>query len=172
MWNIQPIKGQVIADQLVEAPLEDNQPLHIEFPDESIMHLTEQSWKMFFDGSFTQHGFGARILFITSQKYSIPKAYKILFPCTNNIAEYEALVNGIKLAIEWKIVELHIYGDLQLIINQINDLYQTRDEKLMPYKRMVDDLKKYFTFVTFQQIPRTTNRAADAMATLASIPQL
>lgn len=59
------IKEQVIANQLAEAPLEDDQPLHIEFPDESIMHLTEQSWKMFFDGSFTQHGSGARILFIT-----------------------------------------------------------------------------------------------------------
>ena len=126
---------------------------------------------MFFDGSFTQNGSSAGILFIT-QKYSILKAYKILFPCTNNIAEYEALVNGIKLAIEWKIMELHIYGDSQLIINQINDLYKTKDEKLMPYKRMVDDLKKYFTSVSFQQILRTTNRAADAMATLASIPQL
>lgn len=84
---------------------------------------------MFFDGSFTQQGSGARIIFIAPQRYSILKAYKILFPCTNNIAEYEALLNGIKLAIEWKVVELHIYGDSQLIINQINDIYQTRDEK-------------------------------------------
>lgn len=166
------IKGQVIADQIVDAPLEDSQPLHIEFLDESIMHLTQRSWKMFFDGSFTQHGSSARIIFITPQKYSIPKDYKILFPCTNSIAKYEALVNGIKLAIEWKILELHIYGDSQLITNQINDIYQTRDEKLVPYKRMVDDLNKYFTFVSFQQIPRSANRAADAMATLVSIPQL
>lgn len=36
------IKGQVIADQLAEAPLEDTQPLHIVFLDESIMHLTQQ----------------------------------------------------------------------------------------------------------------------------------
>lgn len=95
-----------------------------------------------------------------------------MFPCTNNIVEYEALVNRIKLAIEWKVAELHIYGDSQLIINQINDAYQTRDEKLMPYKRMVDDLKKYFSFVSFQQIPKSANRVADTMATLASIPEL
>lgn len=37
---------------------------------------------------------------------------------------------------------------------------------------MVDYLKKYFAFVSFQQIPRSANRAADAMATLASIPEL
>lgn len=59
-----------------------------------------------------------------------------------------------------------------MVINQINDTYQTRDEKLMPYKRMVDDFKKYFAFVSFQQIPRLANRAADAMTTLASIPEL
>lgn len=98
--------------------------------------------------------------------------YKILFPCINNIAEYEALVNGIKLGIEWKVIKLYIYGDSQLIINQINDVYQTWDEKPVPYKRMVDDLKKYFIFVSFQLIPRSTNRTTDAMATLASIPQL
>ena len=59
------IKGQAIADQLASAPLTDDQPLHIEFRDESIMHVTQRSWKMFFDGSFTQHGSGAGILFIT-----------------------------------------------------------------------------------------------------------
>lgn len=58
------------------------------------------------------------------------------------------------------------------MINQINDLYQTKDEKMMPYKRMVDDFKKYFMFISFEQIPRSTNRVANDMATLASIQQL
>ena len=63
-------------------------------------------------------------------------------------------------------------GDSQLVINQVNDIYQTRDEKLLPYKHMVDDMKKYFSHITFQQIPRTDNKAADAMATLASLLQM
>ena len=124
---------------------------------------------MFFDGSFTQQGSGAGILFITPQRYSLPKAYKILFPCTNNIAEYEALINGMKIAAEWRVDQLNVFGDSQLVINQVNDTYQTRDEKLLPYKRMVDDLKKYFAHITFQQVPRADNKAADAMATLASL---
>lgn len=48
------IKGQTIIDQLVETPLSDYQMLHIEFLDESILHLTHQTWIMFFYGSFTQ----------------------------------------------------------------------------------------------------------------------
>lgn len=48
------IKGQAIVDQLAEAPLTDHQPLHITLSDDSILHLTHQTWIMFFDGSFIQ----------------------------------------------------------------------------------------------------------------------
>ena len=161
------IKGQVIADQLAEAPMQSSLPLNIDFPDESILTLTRKTWVMFFDGSFTQQGSGAGILFITPQRYSLPKAYKILFPCTNNIAEYEALINGMKIAAEWGVDQLNVFGDSQLIINQVNDIYQTKDEKLLPYKCMVDDMKQYFSHITFQQVPRADNKATDAMETLA-----
>lgn len=43
---------------------------------------------------------------------------------------------------------------------------------MVAYKKMVDSLKQYFTFVTFQKIPRAENKAADAMVTLASLLQL
>ena len=67
---------------------------------------------------------------------------------------------------------MHIYRDSQLVINQINNDYKTKDENLIPYKKLIDSLRKYFTFLTFQQIPRAENKVADAMATLASILQL
>ena len=88
-----------------------------------------------------QNGLGASVLFISPHGYMIPKSYKLLFPCTNNIAKYEALTNGRKMAIEWRIIELHIYGDSQLIINQVNDDCLTKNEKLVPYKKMVDSLR-------------------------------
>ena len=125
-------------------------PLNIDFHDESILKLTQKTWVMFFDGSFTQQGFSAGILFITPQRYSLPKAYKILFPCTNNIVEYEDLINGMKIAAEWRVDHLNVFGDSQLVINQVNDVYQKRDEKLLPYKCMVDDMKNYFSHITFQ----------------------
>ena len=57
-------------------------------------------------------------------------------------------------------------------MNQVNNEYQTKDDKLIPYKKLIDALRNYFTFVTFQQIPRAENKVVDAMATLASILQL
>ena len=52
-----------------------------------------------------------------------------MFPCTNNIAKCKALVNGMKIATEWRVDQLNIFGESQLIINQVNDVYQTKDEK-------------------------------------------
>ena len=39
-----------------------------------------------------------------------------------------------KMAIEWRVDELNIFKDSQLVINQVNDMYQTKDDKLVPYK--------------------------------------
>ena len=74
--------------------------------------------------------------------------------------------------IKWRIIELHICGDSQLIINQVNDDCLTKNEKLVPYKQMVDSLRLYYTFFSLQQIPRVENKVANAMAALASLLQL
>jgi len=155
------IKGQIIADQLAKAPLQDTTPMTFEFPDESLFNITAHSWKLYFDGSYTNHGSGVGILLVTPHGDTIPKSYHLLFPCTNNIAKYKALVIGLKMVTEWKIKELHVYGD-----------YQAKDEKLIPYKRMVDDFKEYFMIISFEQIPRIENKAADAMATIASFLEI
>lgn len=136
------IKGQVIIDQIVEAPLHGNHPLHIEFPDADVLNISVKQWALYFDGSYTQHGSRVGILFVTPQGHTIPRSYRLMFPCTNNTTSYEALIIGIKMAVELKITKLQVYGDTQIVINQVNDDYQIKDDKLMPYKRMIDDFKK------------------------------
>eukprot|EP01018_Ginkgo_biloba_P039365 Gb_08568 [translate_table: standard] len=146
--NQKAIKGQVLVDHLAKATLLESHPLIIRFLNESILSLDESpEWTLYFDGSFTTHGSGAGILFVTRQGDLIPKAFRIGFPCTNNIAEYEALISSLKLAIQWNIQHLLVLGDSQLIIKQVNDEYQTKDEKLIPYKRMVDSFKQYFVHI-------------------------
>ncbi len=77
-------------------------------------------------------GLGAGILFVTPQGDLIPKSYKISFPGTNNIAEYEGLVTRLCQAIRWNIKNLLVYGDSQLVIKQVTDEYHTKDEKFFP----------------------------------------
>ena len=109
---------------------------------------------------------------VTPQGDFILKAFKLRFPSTNNIAEYEALIAGLKIAVEWNITELQIFGDSQLIIKQVLNDYQTKDEKLLPYKELVDQLTQHFTKLQFTQVPRLQNKAADAMATIGSLLEI
>jgi hypothetical protein len=140
------IKGQVIVDQLVEAPLQGDHPIVADFPDDTIMTVAPSTpWKLFFDGSFTQKGSRAGILFVTPQGDLIPKSYKISFPCTNNITKYEGLVIGLRQAIRWNIKSLLVFGDSQLVIKLVTNEYHTKDEKLLPYCRIVEHLEQHFT---------------------------
>ena len=88
-------------------------------------------------------------MFVTPQGDLIPKSYKISFPCTNNIAEYEGLVIGLCQAIKWNIKNLLVFGDSQLVIKQVTNEYHTKDEKLLPYHRIVEDLKKHLIEIVF-----------------------
>lgn len=104
----------------------------------------------YFNEYYTQHGSGAGTLFVTPEGHTIPKSYRLVFPCNKSIVEYEALIIRIKVVIEWKIIELQVYGDSQLVINQVNVDYQKTDEKLIPHKRMVDEFKKYYVEIKFE----------------------
>ena len=85
------------------------------------------------------------------------------------MVEYESLVLGLNLALEWKLTTLKFYEDSQLVINQVTNMYQTKDEKLLPYKHMVDTLKAFLVHITFEKIHIDKNRVVDPMSTLASL---
>lgn len=106
------IKGKVVAVQLVEAPLIRDHPLMSNFPDEEIFTvIPEKQWKLYFGGSYTRHGSGAGIIFIIPQGDSIPKSYQLTFLCMNNIEEYEALITGLRMVVQWNLTKLQVYGD-------------------------------------------------------------
>lgn len=63
----------MIVDQLVEVPLQDDVPLHIEFLDANILTITTNFCELYFDGYNTQHGSSVGILFVTPQDHTIPK---------------------------------------------------------------------------------------------------
>ena len=83
-------------------------------------------WKMYFDGACSREGSVARIVFISPTKEVIPMSYKLEFDTTNNINEYEALLLGLKVAKDMGIDKLFVFGDSELIIHQIKNIYQTK----------------------------------------------
>ncbi|KAH9316783.1 hypothetical protein KI387_044021 [Taxus chinensis] len=166
------IKGQTITDQLAEAPLPGEQFTNFNFPDELIttLSLREESYQMtlFFDGSKCQCGGGAGIVLIPLDAEPMPLSFQLDFPCTNNTAEYEALVLGLQVALHLGVKSINIFGDSQLVVNQVMGIYQCKNEELQKYKHYVDSLLTSFTRYSIQTIPRSTNKFVDTMACLAS----
>ncbi|KAM1112717.1 hypothetical protein ACFX13_046395 [Malus domestica] len=88
--------------------------------------------------------------------------------CSNNVAEYQALIIGLQMAINMEITALEIYGDSKLIINQLLTEYEVRKDDLVPYFRLATQLLQRFEAVTLEHVPRKENQMADALANLAS----
>ena len=76
----------------------------------------EGEWSVQFDGSAGSKGWGAGVVLTSPESHEIPLAFKLDFPCTNNEAEYEALLLGLISAQEVGARCLCIRGDSNLII--------------------------------------------------------
>jgi ribonuclease HI len=76
-------------------------------------------WVIYFDGSYTLKGAGADIVLIPPEGDMLKYAIQIEFPATNNIAEYEGLVTGLRLTKELSSQRLLIQGDSQLVAKQV-----------------------------------------------------
>ncbi|XP_070010924.1 uncharacterized protein [Nicotiana sylvestris] len=172
------IKGQALADHLAENPVGgEYEPLKIYFPDEEVSFVGEyiieayDGWRMYFDGAanFKGVGIGAVLVSETDRHYLISS--KLRFPCTNNMAEYDACIMGLNLTINMSIQELLVIGDLDLLVHQVQGEWATKNSKILPYLYRVQELMKRFTKIEFKHVPRIQNEFADALATLSSMIQ-
>ncbi|XP_052489841.1 uncharacterized protein LOC128042514 [Gossypium raimondii] len=87
----------------------------------------------------------------------------------DHVWKYEAYIMGIRVAIELKIKVLKVYGDSALVIDQLKGEWDTKDPKLISYRKMVLELMDEFDDITFCYLPRDENLMADVLATLASM---
>jgi ribonuclease HI len=92
---------------------------------------------MFLDGTSSCEGSGAGVLFFAPrEEYSIPFSYRLQWEIdyTNNVYEYEALVLGLEDDRKLKIENRIVYGDVELIVKQINQQYQAKHLRLRSYR--------------------------------------
>jgi ribonuclease HI len=126
-------------------------------------------WKLFFDGASSREGAGAGVVFVSPAQETISLSYKLEFEATNNVAEYEALVLGLRAAREMGIQEVAVFGDAELVVQQIRNAYQAKHPRLRSYRNEVWDLvDSFFSAFNISFIPREENTLADSLATSAS----
>jgi ribonuclease HI len=155
------IKSQVLADFVAEW-------VDTELPTALIQ---PELWTMYFDGSLMKSrptGAGAGLLFISPLGKHLRYVLRLHFSASNNVAEYEALVNGLRIAIELGVQRLDARGDSQLVIDQVMKNSHCRDWKMEAYCDEVRRLEDKFYGLELNHIARRYNKTADELAKIAS----
>ena len=83
------------------------------------INYNNRFWAIYFDGSKTLEGSGSGYVLIDPKKNKHFLYCRLEFECMNNTGEYDALVQGLKKAIELKIKNLKVYGDSEIVVKQI-----------------------------------------------------
>jgi ribonuclease HI len=151
------IKSQVLADFVAEW-VDTQLPAAL---------IQPKLWTMFFDGSLMKTGAGAGLLFISPLGKHLHYVLRLHFPASNNVAKYEALVNGLRITIELGVRRLDARGDSQLVIDQFMKNSHCRDPKMEAYCDEVRHLEDKFFGLELNHIAQRYNETADELAKIA-----
>jgi ribonuclease HI len=121
-------------------------------------------WVMYFDGSYTLKGAGVGVVPIPPEGDVLMYAIRLEFSTTNNIAEYERLVNGLRLAKDLGIRRLLIRGDSQLVAKQVQKEYDCNSDMMAEYLAEVRRMEKFFDGFEVRYVPYLDNCDADYLA--------
>ncbi|GKV52216.1 hypothetical protein SLEP1_g58805 [Rubroshorea leprosula] len=160
------VKGQALADFLADHPC-----LDVEVDEEKGINLFSISlvpWKLIFDGSSTETMSGAGVVVISPFGLKTQMSFQLDFNCTNNQAEYEALIIGLEMLVELKVSMVEVMGDSQLVLKQLSGEYKCTSLALAPYFALTVQLLEEFDDVSIRHVPRDQNYEANEMAQIAS----
>ncbi|XP_074374111.1 uncharacterized protein LOC141714493 [Apium graveolens] len=170
------IKGQALADFVLEFDEEvDDKAIVLAGPtsqeshqDEKKQELPHPWWILHVDRAVNNNGPDAGIVFFTPEGHRLMSAIHFKFYATNNDAEYEALINGLKLALEVGAVNLIVRSDSELVVNQVNGGFQARGPRTELYMRCAKHLLEKISNARLESVPREENSNADALAKMGS----
>jgi ribonuclease HI len=161
------IKGQVLAEFLAEFQYDPSNP-SLFVPAETQLDLDAKKWELFVDGASNSKGSGAGIVLISPEGLVLEQAVRLKFSASNNEAEYEAMLIGLRTAKKLGANHLQIFCDSQLVANQISGEYQARDDRMSAYSTVARTLLAEFDSTHVAQIGREHNSHADILAKLAT----
>ncbi|XP_066324055.1 uncharacterized protein [Miscanthus floridulus] len=134
--------------------------------------VDQECWMMYFDGSLMKKGARVGLVFVSPHGVRMRYAICIHFSVSNNVAKYEALVNGLRIAIELGIRWLDVRGNSQLVIDQVMKESSFHHAKMAAYCLEVQQLEDKFDGLELNHIPRWLNKVADTLAKMASSQEL
>ncbi|XP_022897821.1 uncharacterized protein LOC111411533 [Olea europaea var. sylvestris] len=134
--------------------------------DNSDNHISD-TWNIFVDGASNSSGSRVGVIITSPDKLvDIQCALRFEFEATNNEAEYEAVIIALELARNLELEHIKIFSDSQLVVGQIEDTFERKEEKMSLYCLKVHDLQRQFKSCEIIKIPRADNGKADALSRL------
>lgn len=123
-------------------------------------------WQLYTDGASKGNPgpAGAGWVLENDQDSILVKESSFLGEATNNEAEYQALILGVKKALACEVEEIRIFMDSELVVRQLSGLYRVKNPRLSILFKQVKDLLSRFSSYVIIHIPRENNREADRMA--------
>jgi ribonuclease HI len=150
------VKGQTLADLIAERI------------NTNITTLSVWAWAMYFDGSACEDGCGIGILLVSPRGVTYSFSTRLPDPCTNNLAEYEAVHRGMELLVEAGAEAVEVFGDSKLVTSQLTEEYRCGSESLFLLWMQCHELLARFRYINFYWIPRSQNAKANKLAQKAS----
>jgi ribonuclease HI len=106
---------------------------------------------MYFDGSACEDGCGVGILLGSPRGGGVTYSFSIRLPtpCTNNLAEYEAVRRGMELLLKARVEAVELFGDSKLVISQLIEEYRCESKSLFPLCMRCHELMTQFRYTNF-----------------------
>ena len=145
MGTPKAVKSQAIADLLAQFPGEEEFSLGDEVPREvAIAEEVREQWVMKFDGSSTTQSEGVGVVLYQEEDKAVALSFKLEFPCSNNMAKYEAYLSGLATALEMGVKHLKVLGDSNLVVCLTKGSFSLKEPSLALYKAMAQKTEKSF----------------------------
>ncbi|XP_074378040.1 uncharacterized protein LOC141719561 [Apium graveolens] len=142
--------------------------LHPSPTEEVLEEFPHLWWILYMDGAVNNGGAGTGIVLVSPEGHHLMSAIYFKFYATNNDAKYEALISGLKIALEMGVRNLIVKSDSELVVNQVNGGCQARGPRTELYLRCTQRLIGKFKEVRLECVPREKNNNADALAKIGS----
>nr|GEU79868.1 reverse transcriptase domain-containing protein [Tanacetum cinerariifolium] len=131
----------------------------------------QEPWTLFMDGSSCVDGSGAGIILTNPEGIEFTYTLRFQFAASNNKAEYEALIAGLRIAARMGVKNVHVSVDSKLVANQVLGTYVAKEDNMVKYLEIVKSLVSGFTTFSISQVPRSKNKKADAQSKDKSIKE-
>jgi len=133
-----------------------------------LMEDKTNKWTVFVDESSNSKGSGAGIIIENNKGIIVEISLGLSFHVTNNTAEYEAFLAGVRTAQDLEDKKVKKFTDSQLVASQVTGEVQVKEEHLQQYVQLVLEKMKEFETVEVTHVPREQNTRADILSKLAS----